>query len=174
MYLLLCSSSPNYSLKQPNIASLYSVGEGALKYTSLPIHTANLTGLTPSTSYHYRVGDGSTWSPDFTFVSSPDYRKAAPAEVLTASPTHFDCTPTNQFVDDNLMLLGGLVVDGQVSWAVFGDMGTTAPMGAEVTKGITKDHAAKPFNIALHVGDLCYAGVNKDGEWEPTWVSNYH
>jgi phosphodiesterase/alkaline phosphatase D-like protein len=64
----------------------------------------------------------------------------------------------------------------EVSWAIFGDMGTTVPMGAEVTKSLTKEHATKPFNVLLHVGDLCYAGVNHDGEWEPTWVlcSYYH
>ncbi|MCG3227568.1 MAG: fibronectin type III domain-containing protein [Candidatus Heimdallarchaeota archaeon] len=30
-------------------------------------HHVELTGLTPDTIYHYRVGDGETWSNDFTF-----------------------------------------------------------------------------------------------------------
>jgi len=56
-----------------------------------------------------------------------------------------------------------------VSWLVYGDMGTVIPMGASVTKAILKEQAVSPFQITLHVGDLAYAGVNKNGEWEPTW-----
>lgn len=54
-------------------------------------------------------------------------------------------------------------------WAVYGDMGTVIPMGSTVTKWLLAEHAASPFNLALHVGDIAYAGVNSWGEWEPTW-----
>ena len=30
-------------------------------------HSVEVTGLTPETTYHYRVGDGTTWSGDYTF-----------------------------------------------------------------------------------------------------------
>ncbi len=30
-------------------------------------HHVEITGLTPETFYHYRVGDGTTWSPDYLF-----------------------------------------------------------------------------------------------------------
>ena len=35
-------------------------------------HTAELTGLTPATTYYYRVlGDGNTWSPTYSFKTAP-------------------------------------------------------------------------------------------------------
>ncbi len=37
-----------------------------------PIHTVELTGLTPDTLYHYRVSDdGGLWSQDYTFRTTP-------------------------------------------------------------------------------------------------------
>ncbi|WKZ15720.1 MAG: fibronectin type III domain-containing protein [Candidatus Jettenia caeni] len=37
-----------------------------------PIHTVELTGLTPDTLYHYRVSDdGGLWSQDYTFRTAP-------------------------------------------------------------------------------------------------------
>ncbi|PJJ61451.1 fibronectin type III domain-containing protein [Compostimonas suwonensis] len=37
---------------------------------SIKYHTATLTGLTPATSYVYRVGDGETWSEWFEFATA--------------------------------------------------------------------------------------------------------
>ena len=36
------------------------------------VHEVVLSGLQPGTSYHYRVGDGVTWSEDASFTTSPD------------------------------------------------------------------------------------------------------
>ncbi len=36
-----------------------------------PIHEVSLTGLTPNTLYHYRVGGSAAWSADFTFRTGP-------------------------------------------------------------------------------------------------------
>ena len=35
------------------------------------MHTVTLTGLTPDTTYHYRVGGGADWSGDHTFFTAP-------------------------------------------------------------------------------------------------------
>jgi len=58
-----------------------------------------------------------------------------------------------------------------VTWAVFGDMGTVVPLGFEVTQQMVNDNNEQSFNMALHLGDLAYAGVSsqKWEEWEPTW-----
>jgi len=48
-------------------------------------------------------------------------------------------------------------------------MGTIVPMGKTVTEHIIADLNRKSADLVLHVGDLAYAGVNKWGEWEPTW-----
>src|SRR5690349_20567674 len=48
--------------------------------------------------------------------------------------------------------------------------GTNLPMGATVFGWVEEEQATNPFDIALHLGDLSYAGFNKDiGEIETTW-----
>lgn len=59
----------------------------------------------------------------------------------------------------------------QVSWAVYGDMGTIVPLGYFVTQMMINESLTNPLDIVLHVGDIAYAGVanGKDGEYMPTW-----
>ena len=46
--------------------------------------------------------------------------------------------------------------------AVFGDMGTFAPLGHMVISQITRDNLVKPFNFVFLTGDIAYAGMNSE------------
>lgn len=48
------------------------------------MHETHLCGLTPDTEYSYRVGDGTTWSPTYTFRTAPDVTASPDTEVLIA------------------------------------------------------------------------------------------
>lgn len=53
--------------------------------------------------------------------------------------------------------------------AVFGDMGTTIPLGFEVTDQMIGDDASIHFDLITHVGDIAYAGVSHSWEFEYIW-----
>ena len=48
----------------------------------------------------------------------------------------------------------------EVRIAIFGDMGTYAPFGHMVTKMITRQNLAKPYDFVFLTGDIAYAGMN--------------
>ncbi|OLS32496.1 MAG: 3',5'-cyclic adenosine monophosphate phosphodiesterase CpdA [Candidatus Heimdallarchaeota archaeon AB_125] len=58
------TSEVTESIVQYGLGSTYGSEETGLSGT---LHTVELTGLTPNTVYHYRVGDGNTWSIDLDF-----------------------------------------------------------------------------------------------------------
>lgn len=49
----------------------------------------------------------------------------------------------------------------EINMAVFGDMGTFAPLGHLVMKQIVRDNLAKPADFVFLTGDIAYAGMNK-------------
>jgi hypothetical protein len=59
----------------------------------------------------------------------------------------------------------------EITYGVFGDMGTFAPFGGFVTNQIAKDHFVKPLDFVFLTGDIAYAGMNSEkvGEFEPIW-----
>lgn len=59
----------------------------------------------------------------------------------------------------------------EINMAVFGDMGTFAPLGHMVMSQISRDNLVKPYHFVFLTGDIAYAGMNseKTGEIEPIW-----
>lgn len=59
----------------------------------------------------------------------------------------------------------------RINIAVFGDMGTYAPMGFAVSYQINLTNLIDPFDFVFLTGDVAYAGMNseKKGEIEPIW-----
>lgn len=49
----------------------------------------------------------------------------------------------------------------EVNIAVFGDMGTFAPLGHLVMNQIVRDNLVKPVDFVFLTGDIAYAGMNK-------------
>eukprot|EP01121_Diplochlamys_sp_Union-15-3_P003024 TRINITY_DN1285_c0_g1_i1.p1 TRINITY_DN1285_c0_g1~~TRINITY_DN1285_c0_g1_i1.p1 ORF type:complete len:505 (+),score=80.78 TRINITY_DN1285_c0_g1_i1:262-1776(+) len=54
-------------------------------------------------------------------------------------------------------------------FAVAADMGTYIPMGWAVAERMEEDNLSRKFSLALHIGDVCYAGVGDDWELEEIW-----
>ncbi len=48
-----------------------SAAATSTSYGGSYLHIAQLTGLTPGTSYHYRCGTGTSWAADATFATAP-------------------------------------------------------------------------------------------------------
>jgi hypothetical protein len=46
--------------------------------------------------------------------------------------------------------------------AVFGDMGTYAPFGHLVSKMLSSQNFANPYDFVFLTGDIAYAGMNGD------------
>ena len=46
--------------------------------------------------------------------------------------------------------------------AVFGDMGTFAPLGHMVMSQISRDNLVKPYHFVFLTGDIAYAGMNSE------------
>jgi MYXO-CTERM domain-containing protein len=64
----------------PTAAHGQSVGASSTAYQGSYLHQAQITGLTPGTTYHYRCGTGGDWSSDSTFGTASNtgsYRYAA-------------------------------------------------------------------------------------------------
>jgi hypothetical protein len=59
----------------------------------------------------------------------------------------------------------------EINMAVFGDMGTFAPLGHLVINQIVRDNNVKPVDFVFLTGDVAYAGMDNDekGETEPIW-----
>jgi hypothetical protein len=59
----------------------------------------------------------------------------------------------------------------EINLAVFGDMGTFAPLGHLVINQIVKDNNKKPVDFVFLTGDIAYAGMDNEeaGETEPIW-----
>ena len=50
----------------------------------------------------------------------------------------------------------------RINIAVFGDMGTYAPMGFSVSYQINMTHMIDPFDFVFLTGDISYAGMNSE------------
>lgn len=50
----------------------------------------------------------------------------------------------------------------EVRIAIFGDMGTYAPFGHMVSKMISSQNFAKPYDFVFLTGDIAYAGMNSE------------
>lgn len=50
----------------------------------------------------------------------------------------------------------------EINIAVFGDMGTFAPLGHLVMNQIVRDNLVKPADFVFLTGDIAYAGMNKE------------
>ena len=59
----------------------------------------------------------------------------------------------------------------EIKIAIFGDMGTYMPFGHAVSKMITTENKARPYDFVFLTGDIAYAGFGseKAGEIEPVW-----
>jgi hypothetical protein len=55
----------------------------------------------------------------------------------------------------------GQVLD-EINLAVFGDMGTFAPLGHLVINQIVHDNLKKPVDFVFLTGDIAYAGMDND------------
>ncbi len=61
-------------------------GNGNLGY----IHEVHLTGLTPETAYRYEAGDGSIWSPSYTFKTGSEPNSCSPVVFAVASDSRIE------------------------------------------------------------------------------------
>lgn len=50
----------------------------------------------------------------------------------------------------------------EINIAVFGDMGTFAPLGHLVMNQIVRDNLVKPADFVFLTGDIAYAGMNSE------------
>lgn len=96
---------------------------------------AKLNGLQASTTYKYRIGDGKTWSDEFSFTTAPD------AASLGKSLPH------------RFLVFGDLA-----SSAAAPDRTTTIMPWA--SKEVIDGH----FDMILHVGDFAYNLQDDNGE----------
>lgn len=78
---------------------------------------------------------------------------------------------TNQFSEIKTFKAAPLNHLDRVNFAVFGDMGTVAPLGFSVSNEIVRTHLIDPLDFVLLTGDVAYAGMNSEkiGEMEPIW-----
>jgi len=52
---------------------------------------------------------------------------------------------------------------------IFGDMGTVMPFGFVVTNAMTSAHNLDSYDLAVHLGDVSYAGTGSTREWQIVW-----
>ena len=122
------------------------------------MHKTRLFGLQTFTRYYYRVGDGVTWSPEFSFRTAPAAGQQT-AEVrlrhLLLNAARIGSRRTSLAGLTRLRFLRGCRSGTQpIRHLVYGDMGTFMPFGLWVTAEMAAIHSIEPYDMVIHMGDV--------------------
>ncbi len=152
-------------------------GNVAVGTQSVGAFTANITGLTASTTYYYRCyasnSAGSAWAP-----TSVSFTTSAPAPVtptVTNSTGASNITTTAATLNGNLTSDGGAASTVSVYWGTTDGGTTVASWSGNVAVG-TQSVGAFTANITGLTASTtyyyrCYASNSAGSAWAPTSVS---
>jgi hypothetical protein len=122
------------------------------------MHKARLAGLQTFTRYYYRVGDGVTWSPEFTFRTAPaPGQRTAEVRLCHRGARRGCCVYAH----------AGATTQ-PIRHLLTGDMGTFMPFGLFVADEMAQLHRADPYDMLIHMGDVACTCAAAHGEWVAT------